>query len=315
MQKIYPDYYKNFRCIASRCTHNCCIGWEIDIDDNTAASYKSTEGELGERFRNNIDFDAIPCHFIHSSHSRCPFLNNNNLCDIITQMGEDSLCDICREHPRFHNELPGRIESGLGMCCEEAARIILTNKNKVKLCVSGEASQEDEIILLRDKVLDALQNRTKPIRNRIDDMLALLRTTRAFTDIRTTAKFMLTLERLDDNWGTMLKELIDTPFEDTAKEFDRYITDSQREYEYEQFAVYIIYRHFANAPDLVEAALVANFAALCFELMYSLGATAFYKNKEFTTSQQIELCRMFSSEIEYSDENTDKILDELYLNI
>ena len=30
---VYPDYYPEFRCSASACKHNCCIGWEIDIDE------------------------------------------------------------------------------------------------------------------------------------------------------------------------------------------------------------------------------------------------------------------------------------------
>ena len=36
MQNAYPDYYPLFHCIADRCRHNCCIGWEIDIDSRTA---------------------------------------------------------------------------------------------------------------------------------------------------------------------------------------------------------------------------------------------------------------------------------------
>ena len=34
--KLYaPEYYKQFQCIADKCTHSCCIGWEIDIDEIT----------------------------------------------------------------------------------------------------------------------------------------------------------------------------------------------------------------------------------------------------------------------------------------
>ena len=36
-----PAYYKAFRCIGSDCTENCCIGWEIDVDEDTLAYYKS----------------------------------------------------------------------------------------------------------------------------------------------------------------------------------------------------------------------------------------------------------------------------------
>ena len=36
-----PDYYDTFKCKANLCTDNCCIGWEIDIDENTYEKYKN----------------------------------------------------------------------------------------------------------------------------------------------------------------------------------------------------------------------------------------------------------------------------------
>ena len=41
MRVIVPEYYKEFKCIASKCKNNCCIGWEIDIDKDTYELYKS----------------------------------------------------------------------------------------------------------------------------------------------------------------------------------------------------------------------------------------------------------------------------------
>ena len=54
-----PHYYSEFRCIADKCKDNCCIGWEIDIDDETAEKYKSITGEIGKRLNENIDFSEI----------------------------------------------------------------------------------------------------------------------------------------------------------------------------------------------------------------------------------------------------------------
>ena len=36
MKIIAPNYYPAFRCIADKCRHSCCIGWEIDIDPTPA---------------------------------------------------------------------------------------------------------------------------------------------------------------------------------------------------------------------------------------------------------------------------------------
>ena len=44
--KLYaPKYYKNFKCIADKCDHSCCIGWEIDIDSAAYAKYKELKEE------------------------------------------------------------------------------------------------------------------------------------------------------------------------------------------------------------------------------------------------------------------------------
>ena len=30
-----PDYFKEFSCIAGACKDSCCLGWEIDIDEDS----------------------------------------------------------------------------------------------------------------------------------------------------------------------------------------------------------------------------------------------------------------------------------------
>ena len=31
--KRVPTYFNEFACIGGACEDNCCIGWEVDIDD------------------------------------------------------------------------------------------------------------------------------------------------------------------------------------------------------------------------------------------------------------------------------------------
>lgn len=309
MTKVYPDYYKIFECIAGKCRHNCCIGWEIDIDKDTAEIYKNCSGDFGHRLRDNIDFTEETPHFILSKNERCPFLNSKNLCDIIIESGEEHLCTICAQHPRFHNELPDRVESGLGMCCEEAARIILSKKDKTQLIYDGSAQTEDEIIILRDRVLDILQDRSLSIDKRTDNILSICNTALPCLNIKQWADILLSLERLDEEWTdilTLLRERSDSADTDS---FNIYMKDRQTEYE--QLLHYLIYRHFANAPDLYEAGIRASFAVVTYQIIKSIGAILWKENKEFSLENQIELCRIFSSEIEYSDENLYIIFDEL----
>lgn len=124
MNCLFPDYYPRFRCVGSACQDNCCIGWEICIDADTLDYYRSRTGALGEQLAQNIALTDQP-HFILDDRQRCPFLNGQNLCQLHIQLGEQHLCSICAQHPRFHNWFGTLKESGVGLCCEEAARLIL----------------------------------------------------------------------------------------------------------------------------------------------------------------------------------------------
>jgi len=141
MKVFAPDYYPGFRCTAGACRHTCCAGWEIDVDPETMKRYREMDGPLGAKLRQRIDPAPEP-HFMLSDRERCPFLTDQNLCEIILQAGEDALCQICADHPRFRNYWSDRIEMGLGMACEEAARLILTSRHPIRLIPVAEAAEE-----------------------------------------------------------------------------------------------------------------------------------------------------------------------------
>ena len=176
MQHTYPDYYPQFSCIADHCRHNCCIGWEIDVDEDTLASYRRIGGEMGKRLRASISEDGDAPHFLLGAHERCPFLNERNLCDLILYGGEDMLCQICRDHPRYRSFFSERTEIGVGLCCEEAARLILTKPDKVRLLTSGEGALEEEeraLLALRERLFAAAQDREESIFSRMEKLLSL----------------------------------------------------------------------------------------------------------------------------------------------
>ena len=120
-----PDYYSRFHCIADRCRHTCCEGWEIDIDPVTLNMYGAVDGPLGEKLKRSIFLDPEP-HFVLCPGERCPFLTDTNLCELILEKGEGMLCQICRDHPRFTETCGALRETGVGLCCPEAARLLFT---------------------------------------------------------------------------------------------------------------------------------------------------------------------------------------------
>lgn len=161
MNVYVPEYYAQFRCVASRCRHTCCAGWEIDIDAESLARYQRLPGDFGECVRRSISKEGTP-HFILTEGERCPLLNRDHLCDLILREGEDALCQICRDHPRFRSFFSSRVELGLGLVCEEAARIILSWPSPLRLILlegdGAEEQTEDEryLLALRDEWLRSL---------------------------------------------------------------------------------------------------------------------------------------------------------------
>ena len=122
-----PNYYKLFNCIANNCKHPCCSnGWEIDVDDDTYNYYKSIDS-TNMSILNKIS--SLAPHHILCKNGICPFFNKNNLCDIYINLGEEHMCKICQEHPRFYEWFSNVKEGGIGLCCEESARIILTDNS------------------------------------------------------------------------------------------------------------------------------------------------------------------------------------------
>ncbi len=125
MEKIIPSYYDEFQCTASDCSDNCCIGWEIDVDQETLEKYKELDQKADFPILSHVDMTGEDAHFVLGEEERCPFLNEDNLCRLQAAYGEEVLCRICHLHPRFIHEYGDRMEIGLDLCCEEATRLIL----------------------------------------------------------------------------------------------------------------------------------------------------------------------------------------------
>lgn len=136
-----PSFLDQFKCIGSACTDTCCAGWEIEVDETTAQGYLAEKGAFGDRLRCEIGSEPGE-YFFKLKNNRCPFLNKENLCDIFINLGEDRLCDICREHPRFYNWFGDYTEVGLGLCCEEAERLLFSNSKP--LTFVEEVTQDEE---------------------------------------------------------------------------------------------------------------------------------------------------------------------------
>ncbi len=305
MKLVAPDYYKDFTCIADRCRHSCCIGWEIDIDEDSLSRFESLEGEYGPVLRSRIDYEGEVPHFRLGAGERCPFLQENGLCEMILTLGEDSLCQICTDHPRYRNYLTDRTEIGLGLCCEAAGELLLGRTDPVKLTVleddgvPDEPDPEEETLLsFRDMLFSIMQDRDCTLEERLEELLATCGAALPEGGVAQWAKFLLTLERLDEGWTQKLTALTqDAPLP----------AGTPWDIPLEQVGVYFLYRHLPAALDDGDVSSKAAFAALSVKLLWAL----FVREGGSTLSELVELARMYSGEIEYSEENLQAVFDWL----
>lgn len=335
MKLILPEYYKKFKCSAEKCSDNCCIGWGIYIDDKTAAEYRAEAGEFGEKLRKNIDFEE-QCFKI-DSFRRCPFLNENNLCDIIISLGEDKLCEICDRHPRYFEWFDDMIEGGIGLCCEEAAKLVLNSDNfetYETIAPGSLCSDDDEDETIDEKFYEFMKNAREKIISLLDD--------REITLAEILGKLCRYAEILQDRIDEY--EIFDTPdienesfdfdtekaiglmieaepAEIWQKEYFRELSEfcntnenadeiySENEKELRNIAFYFIWRYFMKAVfsgNLYPKIMLAVFSVKIINLMFNYEK---FRGGSPDFEKKCSLAKMFSKIVEYSEDNLRIILD------
>ncbi len=287
MSELFPSYYPQFRCIAGDCRHSCCVGWEIDVDEDTLAAYRKLPDIL-----RHIDETTAPAHFVLTEDERCPFLNECGLCEIILRHGEDHLCQICGDHPRFRNFFDSHTEIGLGLCCEAAARLILGYSETVTL---PEIPSDDAFFADRARIFSILQNREVSLDERVREMLAFAGAVLPEKSVTEWAAFFRSLECLDPARDAVLARVT----EDGTFPEGFYVP-------LEQLLVYFVYRHLAPAmEDGMFAARVAFAAVSCLMVRAMAGVLT---EEMSPMDALVEAARLYSSEVEYSEENMDEVL-------
>lgn len=127
MRVRVPDYFDGFSCLAGACPHSCCIGWEVVLDEDTVRRYQQLPGALGERLRDAMALDGEDVCFPLDGR-RCPFLNQENLCDIHCALGPEATSVTCREHPRFIEDYGPFQEITLSAACPKANELLLGSR-------------------------------------------------------------------------------------------------------------------------------------------------------------------------------------------
>ncbi len=310
MKTVVPDYYSDFRCLAGDCRHSCCIGWEIDIDDDTLEYYNTVEGPFGNRLHNSISYDSGTPHFCMDSHGKCAFLNENGLCDIMLNLGFDKVSQICDDHPRFRNFYSDRTEIGLGLSCEAVAMQILSKQDKTQLITLEENDEllwEDEEVFLslRDEIFAIIQDRTQPVNNRVASVLAHCGVQLLHYTPQQQAELFCSLERLDPVRDELLLRL-----KNATDETLHWKTEAEFATAFEQLLVYFAFRHLTESLDDGRFAGRLQYVVQSYYLIRNLCAVHHNTQGRISLEDMAEICRIYSAETEYSPENMNILFDK-----
>ena len=329
-----PDFYDKFKCTASRCSDTCCVGWEIDVDEASQEAYRKVAGAFGDKLRANIEEG----HFKLLPHDRCPFLDKNNLCEIYKHLGEGALCDICREHPRFVEVYGDIMEKGLGLCCEEAARLLLEGEGPLTFTSEDCDEPEDEIdeddreirdqvLFEREMIFKILADTSKPFDKRLYEAFGYTGCNDSgnnsdndpftpFGSAREMVELLAKTESFGPAWDEALMRIqsrVDAADSDAASGTAT-IHDQEffSENESARLLAYITYRHYAKC--LYEG---RERGKLKFAIFFWNIARFFTRELAGTMDEatpetiKINAIKILSRQLEYSEENMELVENKL----
>ncbi len=305
MKEFYLCYYPKFSCIAGECKHTCCAGWEIQIDEQSIDKYNAVKTDFGKTIKEGIDYKKL--QFKRDKSKRCAFLNSNGLCDLIINLGEESLCQVCRDHPRFRSFFSDRTEVGLGFCCEQATRIILSCKDKIQPILKAQGQGEIELSFIeksllgfRERVLSVIQDRSLSVQERVDKLLQEHNLEIDKNHFNKAIKRLLSFEKLDKNWTEKLKQI---KKEKTSFEFSE-----KHNLIFENFLANEVYRHVSCAEDVSEALIKLVGIILCATIVSAM--INYIEQTDTATFEDIvDIVRLYSAEVEYSQKNLNKLFN------
>ncbi|WP_294950358.1 flagellin lysine-N-methylase [uncultured Eubacterium sp.] len=185
MKIVKPTFYKNFKCIAGDCPDSCCQGWEVDADSDSLEYYKTLDNSL--EIKKRIDFVLSKDEFDNTIFTlapkkRCPFLNDENLCDMHIAIGGEHTPYTCRTFPRFIYDFGATREIGISFSCPVASDMMYNTESfdfetdvNSDLPTLNDIDAEKYFLLYkgRTEAYKIAKDKNKNIRERLNDLLDL----------------------------------------------------------------------------------------------------------------------------------------------
>lgn len=164
---LIPEYLKEFKCIGSECEDTCCKSWRVDIDKRTYNKYKKSKNiklkPLFQRYiKRNHNNKTESCYgkLKMNNDGYCPFLDENKMCSLYKEIGEENLSQVCKIYPRYTVAIDNNLEQCLTPSCPEVARLVLFNENGI--CFQ-EINEDDKNISMPKYLKEVVNTKNKKV--------------------------------------------------------------------------------------------------------------------------------------------------------
>ena len=160
---IQPSYVKKFKCDGKFCDCRCCRDWQILVDDDAHKKFFELDEQSRAEIFQNISVknlsDGVELRTCNlRDDGRCSFLDDDGLCRIQKNFGEDFLAAICQSFPRVTYQLDENIFlQSMTLTCPVAAQIILLPFEPMKF-VEVDGVTARAVIRLKNKSPDSVGN-------------------------------------------------------------------------------------------------------------------------------------------------------------
>lgn len=187
--KVYlPAYVPEFQCKCGDCRSVCCHGWRIQLTEREHARLMQLSCSGGLRSRMDKSFalfepptsDAF-AYIAHGPDGLCPILDEEGLCALHAECGEDVQPAVCRRYPRAVH--PGDpVEMSCAGSCEAVAELLMAAPHPLPFIyiegeISGEVPEFTSLSEGERAVSDrciALMQSDLPITDRLNGMAPVL---------------------------------------------------------------------------------------------------------------------------------------------
>ena len=222
----------------------------------------------------------------------CPLLNENGLCKVVLELGEEGLCDTCHMHPRFYKYIEDLELCGVGLSCEASVELLAQQEPMDFLLFTIEDDHNefnpDERLTLHN-IFELLafnldpnlfQYAPNPTKQSFKELLDLYKKT----------------EPIDENWTAQVNTL-SSKLDQLAASVQTYIQQEDMSL-FNKVYQYILYRQIDMLSDYSLESILA----------YAKDGTDYILIVSALEGQLLKQIARWSQQIEYDEDNVALLL-------